>query len=271
MTKVNDPTTWNSFDACVAAYAKGGYNGLGFIFTEDDPYCGIDFDHVIDDNGRIENWATMLLERLNSYTEVSQSGTGLHVLVKAYSVKLNRRVMITGQGLEVYHSNRYFAITGNRLMEYPATIEPRDDVLQWLADTYMLQPKSVAATQKSTRCSVASNTQDAIPVKLTGDDHRAIERATRKYGDRFTQLMEGDLDAFGNDVSRADLSLCGMMAKVTSDPAIIERVWLATPFGKRDKVVRRPDYRMQTIQKAIDGTSHHTSTPHPPDVVGRHN
>jgi putative DNA primase/helicase len=87
MAKVNDATTWNSYEACVVAFTKCRYDGLGFIFTEDAPFCGIDFDHVIDDNGCIENWARIVVERLNSYTEVSQSGTGLHVLVRACSVK----------------------------------------------------------------------------------------------------------------------------------------------------------------------------------------
>src|SRR5215212_4323992 len=66
------------------ASKEHGCGGIGFVFTEDDPYCGVDLDKCREpESGEIEDWARELIEQLNSYTELSPSGTGVHILVKA--------------------------------------------------------------------------------------------------------------------------------------------------------------------------------------------
>ena len=37
------PGTWSPFDQAARAY-DDTFDGLGFVFSEHDPYCGIDFD-----------------------------------------------------------------------------------------------------------------------------------------------------------------------------------------------------------------------------------
>ena len=56
-----DPATWASFDDAAAVFLRGGFDGLGFVFTAVDPYTGIDFDHHAD-GGALDDWA---LERVN--------------------------------------------------------------------------------------------------------------------------------------------------------------------------------------------------------------
>ena len=46
--KSNDPGTFSTFDKAMASYQTGNYTGIGFVFTKDDDFCGIDFDHCID-------------------------------------------------------------------------------------------------------------------------------------------------------------------------------------------------------------------------------
>lgn len=41
--KVNDPNTFSTFDEALTAYQRGGFNGIGFVFTGT-PFVGIDID-----------------------------------------------------------------------------------------------------------------------------------------------------------------------------------------------------------------------------------
>src|SRR5689334_11461229 len=78
-----DPATWMSYAAAVAL-APHGFNGVGYVFSADDPYTGIDLDKCRDpETGTIHDAAQRLVERFDSYTEVSQSGTGVHIIVRA--------------------------------------------------------------------------------------------------------------------------------------------------------------------------------------------
>ena len=86
-----DPQTWTTYDRVVRALplaleewegvpgALGG--GIGFVFTAADPYVGIDLDHARDPaTGDIAAWAHAVLASLDTYTEVSISGTGVHAI-----------------------------------------------------------------------------------------------------------------------------------------------------------------------------------------------
>src|SRR5215218_10447889 len=77
-----NPETWGAYQEAVRACKEGAYNGIGFVFTGDDPFCGVDLDRCLDaETGEIESWAREIIEELDSYAEVSPSGTGVHILV----------------------------------------------------------------------------------------------------------------------------------------------------------------------------------------------
>jgi excisionase family DNA binding protein len=79
-----DPETWRSYEEAEAALASGRYYGIGFVFSSGDSYAGVDLDGCRNpETGEIETWAKEIIEHLDSYTELSPSGTGVHVLVKA--------------------------------------------------------------------------------------------------------------------------------------------------------------------------------------------
>ena len=46
--KVNDPETWSDFNTAWMRYNSDDYDGVGFVFTANDPYCGIDLDSCRD-------------------------------------------------------------------------------------------------------------------------------------------------------------------------------------------------------------------------------
>jgi|GEM_PF-5453236 len=108
-----DPNDWSSFDDCLNAYTEGGYDGLGFVFTKADPFCGVDLDHCIVNN-KFNQETLKIINNLKSYTEISPSGDGLHIIAKA---KLSGSGINTKE-VEIYDQGRYFTITGKLHQDY---------------------------------------------------------------------------------------------------------------------------------------------------------
>ena len=126
----NDPGTWGTFARAVERAKKDGLDGAGFVFSKDDPYCGADLDKCHDpDTGEVEEWAREVVERLDSYTEVSPSGTGLHVFIRGSIPKGGPKRLPDGRSVEVYDRGRFFTVTGRHLPGTPGTIEERQEVL----------------------------------------------------------------------------------------------------------------------------------------------
>src|SRR5262249_55704500 len=80
-----DKNTWSSFEAALAAYqdARNRYDGVGYVFSEGDPYAGVDLDDALGADGRLKEWAGELVTALGTYTEVSPSGTGVKLVLRA--------------------------------------------------------------------------------------------------------------------------------------------------------------------------------------------
>jgi putative DNA primase/helicase len=79
----SDPSAWSSYAEAVEAFNKGGYDGIGFTFDVLDPYAGVDLDHCINEDGTIKPKAKAILDKLNTYCEISPSGTGIKIFLKA--------------------------------------------------------------------------------------------------------------------------------------------------------------------------------------------
>ena len=55
--------TWAGYSEAVAAYKERGYDGIGFVFTKEDGFCGVDLDGCLDpETGEIEGWAQEIIE-----------------------------------------------------------------------------------------------------------------------------------------------------------------------------------------------------------------
>jgi putative DNA primase/helicase len=105
-----DSLTWRSFEEAVRALETGRYDGLGFVFSSGDPFAGVDLDDCRDpETGALEEWAEKIVEDFGSYAEVSQSGKGVHIIVKGKAPNKKRGKV------EAYSSERYFARTGQVL------------------------------------------------------------------------------------------------------------------------------------------------------------
>ncbi|HKH39169.1 MAG TPA: hypothetical protein VKA82_18605, partial [Rubrobacter sp.] len=89
--------------------------------------CGVDLDKCLDpETGKLDGWAREVIEELDSYTEISPSGKGVHVLVRATLPEGRNR---KGR-FEAYDRGRYFTVTGKHLAGTPQTIEVRQEALQ---------------------------------------------------------------------------------------------------------------------------------------------
>ena len=120
LAKTNDPATWSTYQGCLEGLAQPGDYGLGFVFSDDDPYVGIDLDACLYPDGSVAWWAKPYLAQFSSYAEVSPSGTGIKIIIKGKlpercksSITIDAEA-IGGKspGVEVYQRARYFTITG---------------------------------------------------------------------------------------------------------------------------------------------------------------
>ena len=130
--KADDPGTWGEFDQAVRHFEENrgnGIAGIGFEFSPGDPYAGVDLDKCRNpETGEVEPWALKVVQHLNSYSEVSPSGTGLHIWIRG---KLPQGARRKGK-VEMYDSGRYFTVTGHHLESTPTTIEERQAELEAL-------------------------------------------------------------------------------------------------------------------------------------------
>ena len=113
-----DPATWASFEEAVRSYRQGGYDGIGLQLSP--PFVGVDLDGCRHpDTGQLAPWAVDVVRELGSYTEVSPSGHGLHVLATGtLPAGWRHRPDL---GIEAYDGGRYLTVTGRHLAGTPQT------------------------------------------------------------------------------------------------------------------------------------------------------
>jgi primase-polymerase (primpol)-like protein len=120
-----NPRDWSSFSHCAAVWQRcpWEYSGLGFVFSPDDPFAGIDLDDCLDDAGNLKPWARTVLERFSdTYMEVSPSGCGIKIWCKATLGKAIVEAVSDGS-IELYDRGRYFCVTGQAFRGAPLEIE----------------------------------------------------------------------------------------------------------------------------------------------------
>lgn len=121
-----NPQTWTDFYTAMAALNEEGatYHGLGLNLRKENGLIALDFDHVRDAySHQIAPTALAAIRRLNSYAEISPSGTGIRVL--GYG-SLDRA--ITCPQLQGWVTGRYVTITGQRLADLPSDLQTLDPV-----------------------------------------------------------------------------------------------------------------------------------------------
>lgn len=119
--QADNPATWGTYNQALKHYESHrnkGIAGIGYMFSADDPYTGTDIDHCRDpETGQLKYCAQVLIEYLDSYSEASPSGTGIHIITKAKWPKNagNSKTLPCGMKIEVFDRLRYFTMTGHHL------------------------------------------------------------------------------------------------------------------------------------------------------------
>jgi len=127
-----DPDTWRSHSVAFETYINNAHiSGVGRVITATDPYVGVDLDDVLDpETGEVEGWAMQIIDELDSYSEISPSGTGVKIWIKnpgfIRSYKKAR--------LEIYARSRYFTLTGQTFPGSRNTVEERATELGWIIE-----------------------------------------------------------------------------------------------------------------------------------------
>lgn len=196
----NNPQTWTDYQTAFAAYEKYGYTGIGYMFTKNDGYVGVDVDHCYDPETAVFNeTAAAILAKNPTYAEFSPSGDGIHLFFKGR--KPSGSSKNTENGVEMYESGRYFTVTEKQLEGSLDTVTEDDGVLAWIHDTF-IKKKKQAKKKKAV---------SGIPVEMS--DEELIEKASNSEdGGVFSALLEGRWKESYQSQSEADMALCLKLA-----------------------------------------------------------
>lgn len=235
------------------------FSGIGIIFDESMQYVGIDMDNVIDNNGFIHDDVKNFIYNANTYTEISPSGKGLHVymmLDKAYYLDVNRyNPKDKPYSLEIYNHSRFFTVTNNPYYGYDTSIKLYD------TDTFtnLLQELGYPWNISNTVSGVSSTVSPAKPTGLSDDEiiakiNNVTNTITGKAMIKYQMLFQGNKDYIERNYpsySEADMALVSKLAYFSGDREQVDRLWLKSGLGEREKTKTRKSYRKDTINKAF--------------------
>jgi len=203
LASVANSKTWGSFEEAKHAYETGRYAGMGFVLTKEAGIVGMDIDHCIH-NHNLTHQAEEMITTLQTHTEISPSGEGVHLMLKGYLPGVYHR-----QGnVELYEDKRYLTITGHAI-HTPPTIPNRQAELETIYTDLFRTFVTPLNTPESTG-RVGKPAQRRNP-HLT--DETTLKKAYNAHnGATFARYYEGDHSLWENgkhrSQSEADYQLC---------------------------------------------------------------
>lgn len=270
-----DSTTWSDFATVKQTFLhNAGYTGIGFVFAANDPYVGIDLDKCRDPvTGEVEPWAAAVLARFDTYTELSPSGKGFHIIGRGQLPPKGRR---KGR-IEMYESARYFTVTGACVGPNPRTVDDiQTPLLAFHAEVFTSSARpaktSAPKKQRAANDSVMAR-NNALPTAKPSDDASVIAAMRASHdGATCAQFQSGQWAALGYpSQSEADLAWAGMLARHTAGHAEqVDRLFRTSGMmrPKWDELRGAQTYGELTIAKALDGLAGNTAAS---DLIERMN
>lgn len=243
----SEKATFGTFEEALAAYQSGPYDGLGIGLFDD--LCGIDIDDCMTESGRVANHAVAIARSMDSYTEFSPSGTGLHIYFRASDIPYDLSkyyIKNPKNKVELYVAgvtSRFLTVTGNAVTG--RGLNERSEAVLEVLDTYMRRPEQRAFTTPVDRSKPLS-------------DAEILEKAkAAKHGPTFQELMAGNTARYGGDESRADMALCFILALYTQDAEQIDRIFRTSDLLRKkwDRRTGGTTYGEMTINKALSFVS----------------
>lgn len=252
----HDATRWTDGQTAVlTAKACGANYGVGFLFTDKDPFYFVDIDACLTGGAWSDLSKDILLMFPGCYVEVSQSGTGLHVFGSG-TPSTEHACKNTQLGLEFYTRERFVALTGTQAVGDAATIcNPDHFIAKYMQRAGVEQPLGW--------------TSEPVEGYQHLEDAELIKRALRSggagsiFGERATFadlwncneriLAKAYTSDSGNEFDRssADAALAQHLAFWTGRNCERIQALMWQSELRRDKWDRE-DYIVRTIQKAVD-------------------
>ncbi|WP_435102420.1 phage NrS-1 polymerase family protein [Halarchaeum sp. P4] len=231
LASVADEATWTDFaTAYEAVETESTLSGIGFVFTESDSFVGVDLDAMRDpETGQPDVDAKAIVGRLDSYTEVSPSGTGYHVILEgAVPAGGNRAGRV-----ECYDHARFFTVTGEHVAGTPGEIVARQAALDAVHRDYIntsgqsdcsVIPDGMAA-QSVSGDDAATPTAQSDTTHSLPDDVVLARAGKAKNAQKFARLWDGDTTGYDSH-SEADMALACHLAFWTGrDTAQMDRLF----------------------------------------------
>lgn len=244
-----NPATWSTYKD-----AKDTADNVGIVL-HDSLLLVVDLDHVVADNKLLPKYKYLaaFLKQSNTFIELSQSKTGLHVylaLTKPLKLTSNKR-----EPVEAYTNGRYIATTGVSFGKVrPIRTIPPSEALQLLELAGLSQAADPFDESNEVKIPSSSSHENGQTKYLEPipDDELLDRMFNASNGADIKALFDGDASRYGKDLSKADMALLAHLAFWTNRNAEqMERIWLTSPLAKRPKTQQRADYRQRTIKAAI--------------------
>lgn len=224
LAQVNNRSTWATFATVAKYFLEGEFDGIGFVFSRQDKFIGIDIDDCVtyetSDSERvnpiISEFAKGIIDDLDSYTEISVSGTGIHIIVSGVFPQsvLGSGKKNSARGIEIYSHSRFFTMSSDR--------ENSNEVFERTDEVADLLDKHFHDSEAKTLVDLEDYTNDEI--KMSNDE--LWERMFRsKNGDKIRALYDGKL--IDDDWSGSDQSLCNTLA-----------FWTGKSYTRMDSMMR---------------------------------
>ena len=282
----NEEDTWATYDEALSGLKRFNFSGIGFQFglplndkdaLQTERVTGIDLDHVIHEDGTLEPFAQEIITLMNSYTEISPSGTGIHILCKGKMPDTGRKKYVhiptstTKFIIEIYNHSHYFTVTGNPYGE-TKPIASRTLELKILYDKFFAEhrtqnhvahvttpPPSVSRNQIFSK----SNPQREYFSADNLSDNQLIERMfSSQNGYDIRSLFSGNTSRYASH-SEADFALVSHLAYWTNgDTSRIDALFRQSGL-MRDKWNQRhgaQTYGEMTISKVLSNFSPYISS-----------
>jgi hypothetical protein len=235
--KTTSPDTWGSFEeACAACETHPELCGIGYVFTDNDPYVGIDLDGVVDrKTGVLNELANDFVSNIESYTELSPSGTGLHIIVEGQLPESGSR-----RGpVEMYQRGRYFTVTGNSICHSHGIAANQ----QSLCD---LHKKYINPTDRH-----LTNSLGHGAIGISDDGLQQLLQLPENAPVR--KLLNGHRRNH-KSASDADFAACAALRDLGASPSQTEKIMLQSKLrrGKFFKARGQSTYLRRTIDKAFE-------------------
>ena len=256
--KSNAPETWGTLQDALGALQTGIYDGLGFEFGIFGPetlrVSGIDLDHVVNDNGELEPFAEEIVILMNSYTEYSPSGKGLHILCKTVLNDIGRKKGVDNNcAIEMYNHRRYFTVTG-KVYGTPKEIAERTEEFKQVYDKYFSEPAK-PENLRMTNFNISELSDRELLDKMFNS----------RRGSEIQKLFSGDWSSYPSQ-SEADLALVSHLVFWTQrDETRIDNLFRNS--GLYRSKWDRADYRAKTLELALKSNSSVYSNFRPKEII----